>query len=145
MRRAFANEIHHSCRRPGSDQSSTAAGRFQRAAVISLHPQLSCEMLMKQTVLHLSLHHSLDILTVTLIYLVNYVLGIPRLFSLSYNTRTNHWLHLHTHKCCELNTVGLVTGYIIFNLRHQMVVIQNHLRSCHWKLFGKGQELSRNS
>lgn len=50
--RAITDEIHHSCRRPGADQSAAAAaaGRFQRAAVISLHPQLSCEMLMKQTV-----------------------------------------------------------------------------------------------
>lgn len=37
-------KIHHSCRRPGADQSTLHAGRFQRAAVLSLHPQLSCEM-----------------------------------------------------------------------------------------------------
>lgn len=42
-------KIHHSCRRPGADQSTAAAGMFQRAAVLSLHPPLSCEMLMKQT------------------------------------------------------------------------------------------------
>lgn len=42
-----------------ADQSRSAAGRFQRAAVISLHPQLSCERLMKQTVFRLSFHHAL--------------------------------------------------------------------------------------
>lgn len=50
----ITDELHHSCTGPGADQSGTAVGRFQRAAVISLHPQLSCEMLMKQTVLPLS-------------------------------------------------------------------------------------------